>query len=57
MKQTDDPEWMTVAEVARKSRVTQRTVRNWIKHQLLKATKHGGRVLIHRANYADFAGR
>ena len=48
---------MTVAEVARKSRVTQRTVRNWIKHQLLKATKHGGRVLIHRANYADFAGR
>jgi excisionase family DNA binding protein len=53
----DERPWLTVADVARRSRVTQRTVRTWIADGLLPASKHGTRVRIHPDDYDAFARR
>jgi excisionase family DNA binding protein len=53
----DDRPWLTVADVARRSRVTERTVRSWISDRLLPASKHGTRVRIHPDDYEAFSRR
>jgi excisionase family DNA binding protein len=39
--------WLTVKDYARLLRVTERTVRNWIKSGLLRHKRIGGRIRIH----------
>jgi excisionase family DNA binding protein len=51
----DDRPWLTVADVARRSRVTERTVRSWISNGFLPASKHGTRVRIHPDDYDAFS--
>ena len=53
----DSLPWLTVAEIAETSKVTERTVRTWIATGQLTAHKHGSRVRIHRADYEAFTRR
>jgi excisionase family DNA binding protein len=46
-KESEDQPWLTVADVAGRFQVTERTVRNWIRSGLLVAKKLGGVVRIH----------
>lgn len=53
----DHRPWLTVADVARRSRVSERTVRSWISNGFLLASKHGTRVRIHPDDYEAFSRR
>ncbi len=49
--------FFTIAEVAERLKVTERTVRRWIDAGLLRAHKIGSCVRISSRDYADFLSR
>jgi excisionase family DNA binding protein len=50
-------EFLTIAEVAERMKVTERTVRRWIEAGLLRAHKIVGCVRISHRDFADFLER
>ncbi len=47
-------EWLSVEEIAQELRVSEETVRNWIRRGQLKAYKFGRDFRVKREDYDDF---
>ena len=50
-------EWLTIEEIAEELRVSEETVRRWIRTKKLKALSIGRGYRIRRKDYEDFLDR
>jgi len=50
-------EWLTIEEIAEELRVSEETVRRWIRTKQLKALSIGRGYRIRRKDYEDFLDR